>query len=58
MKDLNRQPRQLLRVGEAAEILGISKKTLLGAEKSIPPTVRTDGGHRLYSRSVIERLIR
>jgi DNA-binding transcriptional MerR regulator len=47
-----------LRVGELASATGISVRTLHHYDEIglLSPSVRTDGGHRLYGRAEIERL--
>lgn len=43
--------------GEAAEILGVSVKTLTRyADAGLVPYTKTLGGHRRFKRSVVERI--
>jgi excisionase family DNA binding protein len=51
---------RLLRVSELAQELGVSAQTVRAWERQgrIPPSVRSEGGHRMFSRTALEEASR
>jgi MerR family copper efflux transcriptional regulator len=51
-------PRELMQIGEAAERVGLSVRTLRHYEEVglVVPSARSDGGFRLYTESDLARL--
>ena len=49
---------KLLRIGEIAELLGLSSQTLLNYEQEglLKPTARSEAGHRLYGAEEVAQL--
>jgi excisionase family DNA binding protein len=52
-------PRDLISTGQAAEMLGVSEKTIRSwADKGELPCVRTPGGQRRFSPVTVAALLR
>lgn len=50
---------ELLQIGEVADVVGLSLRTIrhYGEVGLVPPSERSDGGFRLYSKDDVDRLV-